>query len=117
MADNFDTLSIQITASATKAINAVNKLADALGRLNGALNGIDSSNLESASQAANNMASSIQRINTRRVREVARSYAEIGQAQANVAQATGATEQLADAQNRVADASQRAAQSAGNQGT
>ena len=117
MADNFDTLSIQITASAQTAITQVNKLADALTRLNGALSGINASGLSNVSQAAQDMSASITSLRSsgRTVRSVAENMERIGQARGGVAQVSNATESLAHAANEAAQATQAAAQSA-NQG-
>ena len=116
MADNFDTLSIQITASATNAIKAVNKLADALDRVNRALGGIDSSNLANVSNATDKLANSISRINTRRVKNVAESFAKVSNAGGDVAQAASDTDNFANALDRAGQAASNASQSVGNQG-
>ena len=119
MAQNFDTLSIQITASATKAINQVNKLADALGKLNDALHGVDSSNLGKVTDAANSMGESIKvlRGSARTVKAVANNLAQIGAASGNVAEVADSTEALASAANDASKATKEAAQSAGGNGS
>ena len=113
MATNIDTLSIQITASATKAINAVNKLADALTGLNNALNNIDASGLENVTSGVANMNSQITQLrgSARTVRAVARNFAQIGQASGDVAQTANASENLANASDRMAEATENATRS------
>ena len=114
MADNFDTLSIRITASATNAIKKVNALADALGRLNEALNGIDTSGLENVTSGLTGLNGQITvlRGNTRTIRTAARNINQIGQTADNVAQATDSMRNLAEATH---DAAQNAGtESAGN---
>ena len=116
MADNFDTLSIQITASATNAIKSVNKLADALERLNTALNGINTSNLESVSSATSKLSNSISMINTRKMKSVAQGIQQVASAGGNIAQTADATQQLANAAEETANAMNKAGKSAGGQG-
>ena len=114
MADNFDTLSIRITASATNAIKKVNALADALGKLNGALNGIDTSGLEQVTSGLTGLNGQITvlRGNTRTIRTAARNLNEMGQTAGGVAEATDSMRNLADG---IREASQNAGnESAGN---
>ena len=119
MADNFDTLSIKITASAQVAIKQVNKLADALDRLNTSLSGIDSSGMTQVSEAASSLSNSITvlRGSGRTVSSIARSFAQVGNARADVAQTADAAEQLAQASESAAQAAENAAQSVGSDAT
>lgn len=115
MADNFDTLSIQITASASKAIAQVNQLADALVRLNGALKGVDASNLESVAGAAdkfNNAISSF-RVSGKKIESIATAFQQVGQASGNIAQTTDNMEGLADAAKEASENTSAAAQNTG----
>ena len=107
MADNFDTLSIQITASASKAIEQVNQLADALVRLNGALKGIDASNLESVAGAAdkfNNAISSF-RVSGKKVESIATAFQHVDQASGNI---TNVQDSMQGLNNAINDAGQSA---------
>ena len=119
MADNFDTLSIQITASASRAITQVNKLADALAKLNGALKGVDSSGLEKAGNAARQfgeVASSFK--STRKnVENMSRAFQQVGQASGNIAKTTDSMQGLANAAKDAGASTEKAAKSAGGSGS
>lgn len=103
MAENFDSLTIQITADAKKAIDAVNNLAKALERLNTALGGINTSGLENVSKSTGNLADSISKINTRKMKNVAESISNLANAGGNVAQTANATQNLAGALNSASE--------------
>lgn len=117
MADNFDNLSIRITASATDAIKKVNALADALTTLNGALNGIDTTGLSQVSSTLSNASSAIEVFRSsggaRTIRSVANALQDVGNSSGAVAQVSNEADNLSDAINRAAQASSSAGQSAG----
>jgi len=119
MANNFDNLSIQITASATRAINQVNKLADALINLNNALNGVNAGNLDVVSKSAERMGDSIQKIRggARTVKTLTKNLTAIGSVKTNVAQTADAAENLANASGEMANATKDAGESAGGNAT
>ena len=116
MADNFDTLSIQITASAGKAINSVNRLADALIKLNGALHGIDASGLESVSKATEKFgqAASNLKITKRRLEKITDAFQQVGQASGTLATPADAMQNLAEMSRAAGQSTESAAQSVGS---
>lgn len=115
MATNFDNLSIKITASATDAIKKVNQLADALTKLNGALNGIDTSGLQGVTTEVEKASGAIVKLrgSARTVKTIAKNIAQIGQTSGNVAQVSDSAKSLADAANEVAENTKDAGQTAG----
>lgn len=115
MATNFDNLSIKITASATDAIKKVNQLADALTKLNGALNGIDTSGLQGVTSEVEKASDAIVKLrgSARTVKTIAKNIAQIGQTSGNVAQVSDSAKSLADAANEVAENTKDAGQTAG----
>ena len=117
MAENFDSLTIQITADAKKALDAVNNLAKALERLNTALGGVNAGGLENVSKATDGLAESISKINTRKMKDVAKSISSVSHAGGDVSQAASATNTFANSLNDASDAAKNVTQNVGNKGT
>ena len=103
MAD-IDKLSIQISATTGRAVSNVNKLATALEGLATALNAIDPSKLQVATQAANDMNTAISGLkgSGKSVQTIANGFSQIGQQSGNVVKTTSAIDGVATAATNAA---------------
>lgn len=119
MADSFDTLSIQITASAGRAISTVNKLADSLVQLNAALQGIDASNLEQVSNATRQFgsAASTFKVTRKRLESITNAFQQVGQASGTLATPADAMKNLAELSRAASEGTDKAAKSVGGSAT
>ena len=117
MAENFDSLTIKITADAEKAVKAVNNLAKALERVNTALGGINTGGLDSASKSTEGLSNAINKIDTKKLNDVSKGISNVSNAGANVTQTADATNNLANSLNNAGQAAENVNKSVGNQGT